>query len=63
MQDYPQHLFMAHVAATYDMPGFNWSEYYDIRGQFGPYRATFIAQSLLGTVIGVQAAGKALVTV
>jgi hypothetical protein len=62
MQDYPQHLFMAHVAATYDTPGLNWQDYYDIRGQFGPYRATFIAQSMLGTVIGVQAAGKVLVT-
>jgi hypothetical protein len=62
MQDYPQHLFMAHVAATYDTPGLDWQTYYDIRGQFGPYRATFIAQSVLGTVIGVQAAGKVLVT-
>lgn len=39
MRDYPQHLFLAHLTATYQEPIYNWREFF--RSEFGvpPYRA------------------------
>ena len=62
MQDYPQHLFMAHVAGSYENTEFDWQENYEPRGLFGPYRATFIAQQWLGGITDIETAGKLLVT-
>lgn len=62
MQDYPQHLFMAEVASSYDEPKFDWQENYELRGGFGPYRATYIAQQFLGAMTDIEMGGKLLAT-
>lgn len=62
MQDYPQHLFMAAVANTYDDPSLDWAENFELRGQFGPYRATFLALKALGAVTDIETSGKILAT-
>lgn len=63
MQDYPQHLFMATVAGTWDDPALNWAENFELRGAFGPYRGAFLVQRALGSVFGMEAAGKVLVSI
>ena len=60
MQDYPQHLFMAVVANTYDDPSLNWTENFELRNQIGPYRATFLALRAFGAVTDIETSGKIL---
>lgn len=62
MQDYPQHLFMATVAGSWDDPAMNWQENFELRNAFGPYRGVYLAQRALGSVMGMEAAGKMLVS-
>ena len=62
MQDYPQHLFMVEIANTYDDPSLGWAENFELRNQFGPYRATYLAQRALGAVTDVITGGKILAT-
>ncbi len=63
MQDYPQHLFMAEVANTYDDPSRDWADNFELRSPFGPYRATFLAQRALSFITDVLTSGKILATV
>ncbi len=63
MQDYPQHLFMAVVANTYDDPTLGWAENFELHGQFGPYRATYLALRALGAVTDIETSGKILATI
>lgn len=58
MQDYPQHLFLAHVIASYDNPGFNWSQYYDVKLRLGPYSLEYWLMRALGALTGIETAGK-----
>lgn len=60
MQDYPQHLFLAEVIATFDDPAFNWREFYRVDLGFGPYMLWYVAMKLLGGVFGSETAGKLL---
>ena len=62
MEDYPQHLFMVEIANTYDDPSLDWAENFELRGQFGPYRATYLVQRALGAVTDVITGGKILAT-
>ena len=62
MQDYPQHLFMAEVANTYDDPSRDWTENFELRRPIGPYRATFLAQRALGLFTDVLTSGRILAT-
>lgn len=62
MQDFPQHLFMALVANTYDDPSFNWSDNFVLRNQFGPYRATHLALRGLCYITDPETSGKLLAT-
>jgi hypothetical protein len=63
MQDYPQHLFMAHVLTSYDSPLFNWRDYYDAHYLVGPYSLFFLVVGLMENVMPIESAGKAFITV
>lgn len=58
MQDYPQHLFLAHVIATYDDPGFNWAQYYHVNLQLAPYSLEYWIMRALGAITSTETAGK-----
>lgn len=63
MQDYPQHLFMAEVANTYDDPSRDWTENFELRNPIGPYRALFLAQRALSFFTDVLTSGRILATI
>jgi hypothetical protein len=60
MQDYPQHLFMAEVVSSYNDSRFDWRENFELRDQFGPYRATSIALQFFASFMDIQVGGKIL---
>ena len=58
LQDYPQHLFLAHVNATYANPAYNWSQYYLADLTFGPYAFFYLLIAGLDKIIPITIAGK-----
>lgn len=58
MQDYPQHLFLAQVIASYDDPSFNWKEFYRVDLGIRPYMLWYIAMKSLAGIFNIEAAGK-----
>lgn len=60
MQDYPQHLFLAHVIATYEDPAYNWKSFYTVDLTPGPYMLWYLAMKPLSLFLGVEVAGKLL---
>jgi len=60
MQDYPQHLFLAQVMATYDDPSFNWKEFYRVDLGIRPYVSWYVAMKLLSGIFNIETAGKIL---
>ena len=62
MQDLPQHLFMAWLANHHADPALGLSEYFELRGQLGPYRASFLLQRLLESLAGIEFAAKVMVS-
>ncbi|WP_224982578.1 hypothetical protein [Geomonas agri] len=60
MQDYPQHLFLAQVMATYHDPSYNWQEFYRIDLGVRPYMLWYLAMKVLTLVCAVETAGKIL---
>lgn len=62
MQDYPQHLLLAQIAATYDQPGMNWKEWYRVDFGFAPYMLWYLAMKPLTLLFGVEVAGKLLLS-
>jgi len=60
MQDYPQHLFLAHLLSTYDTPSFNWKEFYRVDLGVRPYMLWYLAMNRLACVVDVESAGKLL---
>lgn len=60
MQDYPQHLFLAQVIATYDDPSYNWKEFYRVDFGIGPYMLWYVAMKMLAGILNIEAAGKIL---
>ncbi len=62
MQDYPQSLFMAHVVSSFNNIELNWSEYYVMNHQIGPYSLFFMMVSLLAKVVPVEVAGKVFIS-
>lgn len=58
LQDYPQHLFLAHVNATYTNPAYNWQEYYLADLRFGPYAFFYLLVVGLDRLLPVTSAGK-----
>lgn len=60
MQDYPQHLFLAQIIATYDNPAYNWKEFYTVNLSLKPYMLWYLAMKPLSLIWGVETAGKLL---
>lgn len=60
MQDYPQHLFLSHIIATFDNPAYNWKEYYTVDLKLRPYMLWYLVMKPLTLLYGVEAAGKIL---
>ncbi len=63
MQDYPQHLFQAHVTATYDDPAFNWKDFFLVDLGLRPYMLWYLAMKPLTVLFGVEMAGKVLFSI
>jgi len=57
MQDYPTHLFLAHLAATYDQAAYNWKDFYQVDFGLRPYMLWYLAMRLLAG-FGTETAGK-----
>ena len=62
MQDFPQHLFMSVVAANYDDTAAQWSENFELRSQWGPYRISFLILKALLHVVDPLTAARILAT-
>ncbi|MCM0082906.1 hypothetical protein L4X63_15030 [Geomonas sp. Red32] len=62
MQDYPQHLFLSHLAATYHDPAFNWPANYTVDFGFRPYHLWYLAMAVLTLAVKAEVAGKILVS-
>ncbi|GFO55307.1 hypothetical protein GMSM_23140 [Geomonas sp. Red276] len=62
MQDYPQHLFLSHLAATYHDPAFNWPAHYTVGFGFRPYHLWYLAMAALTLAVKTEVAGKILVS-
>ncbi len=60
MQDYPQHLFLAHLISTYNASSFNWKEFYTVQLGFRPYMFWYLAMNFLAHVVDIETAGKLL---
>lgn len=60
MQDYPQHLFIAHVLSTFDSPDFDWKKNYELNSGWGAYTLTYGLLRLFSAFTTIEAAGKLL---
>ena len=60
MQDYPQHLFIAHVLSTFDSPDFDWQQNYELNSSGGAYTLTYGLLRLFSMLTTIEAAGKLL---
>ena len=60
MQDYPQHLLLSHITATFENPAFNWKEFYEVDLGPRPYMLWYLLMKPLAMAIGVENAGKLL---
>jgi hypothetical protein len=58
LQDYPQHLFLAHVNATFDNPAYHWSDFYQAQLQPGPYTLFYYLIVWLERLMPVAMAGR-----
>ena len=58
MQDYPQHLFISKILATYNEPAYDWHTYYTVDLRPTPYSLSYIFKNLLVRVVGLETAGR-----
>ncbi len=58
LQDYPQHLFLAHVNATFNDPRYNWRHFYQADLRLGPYVVFYAVVVWLERFVPVVVAGK-----
>jgi len=58
LQDYPQHLFLAHVNATYANPAYNWPQHYLATLKPGPYMLFYLIVVLLEKIMPITVAGR-----
>jgi len=58
MQDYPQHLFLALVNATYTDPARNWPQFYEATLSIGPYSLFYFLAAGLAKAVSITTAGK-----
>jgi hypothetical protein len=62
MQDYPQHLFISKVLATYNEPAYDWHAYYTVDLRPTPYSLSYFFKNLLASVVGIETAGRILLS-
>jgi hypothetical protein len=62
MQDYPEHLFYAHVLQHYDSPTLDYRQYYTVALGARPYSAFYWITLLFARVFGLETAGKLTVS-
>ena len=62
MQDYPQHLFISKILATYNDPVYDWHTYYAVDLRPTPYSLSYIFKNLLARVVGLETAGRILLS-
>lgn len=62
MQDYPQHLFIAYAAATFDDPGLAWDRFYEATPALGPYTLAYLIVRAFALLFEIETAGKLLVS-
>jgi len=60
MQDYPQHLFIAHVLSTFDSHDFDWRQNYALNSNWGAYTLTYGILQLFLKFTDIETAGKLL---
>ena len=58
MQDYPQHLFISKILATYNEPAYDWHAYYTVDLRPTPYSLSYIFKNLIARVVGLETAGR-----
>ena len=63
MQDYPQHLFLSYVTATYDDPSVNCRLFYQVNLAFRPYMLWYLCMKPLALLFSVETAGKMIFSV
>lgn len=62
MQDYPQHLFLSQVINTFNDPAFNWKQNYNTILELKPYMLWYLLMKPIAFLVGVELAGKALLS-
>lgn len=62
LQDYPQHLFLAHVNATYNDTAYNWPQHYVATLKAGPYMLFYLILVSLSKIMPITIAGKAFLS-
>jgi len=62
MQDYPQHLFISKILATYNEPAYDWHSYYTVDLRPIPYSLSYNIKNLLARVVGLETAGRILLS-
>lgn len=60
MQDYPQHLFIAHVLSTFNAPEFDWKNNYALNPNWGAYTLTYGILRFFSALTNIEVAGKLL---
>ncbi len=60
MQDYPQHLFIAHVLSSFGSPDFDWQKNYELNSGWGAYTLTYGLLRLFSAFTTIETAGKLL---
>lgn len=63
MQDYPQHVFLAHVMGTANDPRFDWAEHYRVSYRPGPYSAGYLVVWALSHAVDTETAAKLLLSI
>lgn len=63
MQDYPQHLFVAHVTATFADPAWNWARFYEADLRVEPFSLTYLLMRFFALGFGPETSGKLTISV
>ena len=62
MQDYPQHLFIAYVTATFEDQSLAWGRFYQANLAVKPYMLTYLIERFLASFLDIEVAGKLVVS-
>lgn len=58
MQDYPQHLFISYVVATFNNPAYDWNQHYLVNLKFAPYSLFYLIQWFFYLFFNIETSGK-----